>query len=79
MDLTRSWPPAREFDGLPGVSADGTLIAWDGGNEDNSQQGIYLRTLGSLTATELTTGPSDGYDSSPDIAPETRGLSSRVP
>ena len=63
-------PPVRDFDGLPGISADGTLIAWDGGNEDNSLQGIYLRTLGSPTATELTTGPSDGYDSSPDISPD---------
>jgi TolB protein len=63
-------PAATEFDGLPGVSPDGTLIAWDGGNEDGSQQGIYLRALGSPTATRITTGPSDGYDSSPDISPD---------
>lgn len=63
-------PPFTEFDGLPGVSPDGTLIAWDGGNEDGSEQGIYVRELGASTATRLTTGPSNGYDSSPDIAPD---------
>jgi Tol biopolymer transport system component len=63
-------PNVTEFDGLPGVSRDGSLIAWDGGNADGSAQGIYLRALGSATATKLTSGPSGGYDSSPDISPD---------
>jgi len=63
-------PPITDFDGLPGVSQDGSLIAWDGGNEDGSAQGIYLRALGSAAATRLTNGPSDGFDSSPDISPD---------
>src|SRR5436190_3395433 len=63
-------PAITDFDGLPGVSQDGTLIAWDGGNADGSAGGIYLRALGSPTATKLTTGPSDGYDSNSDISPD---------
>jgi Tol biopolymer transport system component len=63
-------PPVTEFDGLPSVSPDGTTIAFDGGNEDGSAQGIYLRPIGSSTATKLTTGPRKGYDSHPDISPD---------
>jgi Tol biopolymer transport system component len=63
-------PAVVDFDGLPAISADGSMIAWDGGNEDNSGQGIYVRALGSSTATRLTTGTPDGYDSSPDFSPD---------
>jgi Tol biopolymer transport system component len=65
-------PAVTDFDGLPGVSQDGSLIAWDGGDADGSAQGIYLRTLGTSTATKLTSGPSDGFDSNPDISPDNR-------
>ena len=47
-------PNITEFDGLPGVSQDGSMIAWDGGNADGSAQGIYLRALASGTFTEVT-------------------------
>lgn len=63
-------PAVTNFDGAPAISADGSMIAWDGGNEDGSEQGIYLRTLGSSTATRLTTGTPTGYDSSPDFSPD---------
>jgi Tol biopolymer transport system component len=63
-------PAVTEFDGLPNVSPDGKMIAFDGGNEDGSDQGIYLRPIGSATATKLTTGPRNGFDSHPDISPD---------
>jgi Tol biopolymer transport system component len=63
-------PAVTEFDGLPNVSPDGAMIAFDGGNEDGSAQGIYLRPIGSATATMLTTGPRKGFDSHPDISPD---------
>jgi Tol biopolymer transport system component len=63
-------PPNTDFEGAPAISKDGSLIAWDGGNEDGSGVGIYLRALGSATATRLTTGPSHGFDSSPDFSPD---------
>jgi Tol biopolymer transport system component len=63
-------PAVTDFDGLPAISTDDSLIAWDGGNEDLSGQGIYLRVLGSTTATRLTTGPAHGYDSNPDFSPD---------
>ncbi len=64
--------PLLEFDGLPEVSADGRLFVEDGGNADNSGQGIYLRRVGFPGGTRLTTGPRDGYDSNPDISPDNR-------
>src|SRR3954454_2119685 len=63
-------PETVDFDGVPAISKDGSKIAWDGGNEDNSEQGIYLRTLGSSTATRLTTGIPQGFDSRPDFSPD---------
>src|SRR4051794_1889809 len=63
-------PQTVDFDGLPAISKDGAWIAWDGANEDNGQQGIYLRALGSSTATRLTTGIAHGYDSNPDFSPD---------
>jgi dipeptidyl aminopeptidase/acylaminoacyl peptidase len=63
-------PNVTDFDGAPGISSDGTLVAFDGGNADGSQQGIYVRPLGSLTATKLSSGPAGGFDSNPDISPD---------
>jgi Tol biopolymer transport system component len=63
-------PNITDFDGYPGISKDGALVAWDGTNADGSQAGIYIRPLGSTNATRLTSGQADGFDSSPDIAPD---------
>ena len=63
-------PNFTDFDGVPAISQDGTLIAWDGGNADGSEQGVYVRELGSSTATKLTSGPHGGFDSNPDISPD---------
>jgi Tol biopolymer transport system component len=63
-------PNITQFDGLPGVSPDGTMVAHEGGSLDGSEEGIYIRPLGSATATRLTTDPADYYDSNPDISPD---------
>jgi Tol biopolymer transport system component len=63
-------PNFTDFDGAPAISSDGTLIAWDGTNADGSAAGIYIRPLGSLSATKLTSGPSNGFDGNADIAPD---------
>jgi Tol biopolymer transport system component len=63
-------PNVTDFDGAPAISGDGTLVAFDGSNADGSEAGIYIRPLGSLSATKLTSGPSNGFDSNPDIAPD---------
>jgi Tol biopolymer transport system component len=61
-------PNVTDFDGAPAISSDGTLVAFDGTNADGSEGGIYIRPLGSLSATKLTSGPTNGFDSNPDIA-----------
>src|SRR3954451_1398303 len=61
-------PVTNDFDGAPALSKDGSMIAFDGGNEDGSGQGIYVRALGSTTGTALTTGPAHGFDSAPDFS-----------
>jgi Tol biopolymer transport system component len=66
----RKEPSITEFDGLPDVSLDGTLLAHEGGSLDASLEGLYVRPLGSATATRLTTDPLEYYDSNPDIAPD---------
>ncbi|HEX4732774.1 MAG TPA: hypothetical protein VH247_00050 [Thermoleophilaceae bacterium] len=63
-------PITNDFDGAPDLSKNGSMIAFDGGNEDGSGQGIYVRALGSTTATTLTTGPAHGFDSAPDFSPD---------
>jgi Tol biopolymer transport system component len=62
-------PITHDFDGAPALSNDGTMIAFDGGNE-GGVQGIYVRALGSTNATTLTTGPAHGFDSAPDFSPD---------
>jgi Tol biopolymer transport system component len=63
-------PNVTDFDGAPAISSDGTLVAFDGTNADGGEAGIYIRPLGSLSATKLTSGPTNGFDSNPDIAPD---------
>jgi Tol biopolymer transport system component len=67
-------PITNDFDGSPDLSKDGSLIAFDGGSADGTGQGIYLRTLGSSTATQLTPGPLHGFDSSPDFSPDGKSI-----
>ena len=64
-------PAIEDFDGAVTISPDGTLMATDGGSEDESvPNGIYLRDRATGAVTRLTTGPRDGFDSHPDIAPD---------
>ena len=63
-------PSITQFDGLPDISHDGSLLAHEGGSLDGSQEGLYIRPLGSATATQLTSDPADYYDSNPDISPD---------
>jgi Tol biopolymer transport system component len=67
-------PPIRAFDGTPSLSPDGRLLAIDGGDEDGSPNGIYVRDRVTGTVTRLTTGPRDGFDSHPDFAPDGASL-----
>jgi Tol biopolymer transport system component len=67
-------PSITEFDGIPGISPDGTLVAFEGGSLDASQEGIYLKPLGAATATRLTTDPAAYYDSSADVSPDNQRI-----
>jgi Tol biopolymer transport system component len=63
-------PAIRSFDGTPSLSPDGRLLAIDGGDEDGTPNGIYVRDRVTGAVTRLTTGPRDGFDSHPDFAPD---------
>jgi Tol biopolymer transport system component len=63
-------PAIRSFDGTPSLSPDGRLLAIDGGDEDSTRNGIYVRDRVTGAVTRLTTGPRDGFDSHPDFAPD---------
>jgi Tol biopolymer transport system component len=60
------------FDGLPGISPDGSLIAYDfSSTEDPALSGIYVKPrVGGGSAVQLTTGPKRGYDTNPDFSPD---------
>jgi Tol biopolymer transport system component len=60
------------FDGLPAISADGSLIAYDfSSEEDPGLGGIYLKPRGGPgAAVRLTVGPKRGFDTNPDFSPD---------
>ena len=60
------------FEGLPGISPDGQLVAYDGQPEDPAEKGgiFVAHTDGSGTAQRLTTGPKGGYDTAPEFSPD---------
>lgn len=60
------------FDGLPAISADGSLIAYDfSSDEDPGLSGIYVKPrVGAGAAMQLTVYPKRGYDTNPDFSPD---------
>jgi Tol biopolymer transport system component len=60
------------FDGLPAISADGNLIAYDfSSEEDPGLSGIYVKPrVGPGAAVRLTVGPKRGFDTNPDFSPD---------
>ena len=60
------------FDGLPAISADGSLIAYDfSSDEDPGLSGIYVKPrVGAGAAMRLTVYPKRGYDTNPDFSPD---------
>jgi Tol biopolymer transport system component len=60
------------FEGLPGISPDGTLVAYDGQLDDTgAAQGIYVAPVDeSGPPMRLTTGPKGGYDTAPEFSPD---------
>ena len=59
------------WDGFPGVSPDGSTVAFDFTSADESRTGIGIAPVdGSAPHTLLTTGPKRGNDSHPQYSPD---------
>ena len=60
------------FDGLPAISADGSLIAYDfSSEEDPGLSGIHVKPrVGAGAPVRLSVGPKRGYDTNPDFSPD---------
>jgi Tol biopolymer transport system component len=60
------------FEGSPGVSHDGRLIAYDfGSGEGAPQQGIFVVPRDhSSPPRQLTHGPANGWDTNPELSPD---------
>jgi Tol biopolymer transport system component len=60
------------FDGLPAISADGSLLAYDfSSEEDPGLSGIYVKPrVGPGAPVRLTVGPKRGFDTNPDFSPD---------
>ena len=60
------------FDGLPAISADGSLLAYDFSSDDDpGLSGIYVRPrVGPGAPVRLTVGPKRGFDTNPDFSPD---------
>jgi len=71
-DVRQVTDSADGFEGLPGISPDGTRVAYDGQDDIlGTAQGIYIAPVdGSGPPIRLTAGPKGGFDTSPEISPD---------
>jgi Tol biopolymer transport system component len=60
------------FDGIPAISADGSLLAYEYDDvDDPALNGIYVKPrVGAGAPVQLSLSPKRGYDTSPDFSPD---------